>query len=58
VEFHDHAHSRQVTRLCADKGLLVVPTRNGVVRLIPDLLVAETDIEAALAMLRGVLAEL
>lgn len=58
LEFHDHAHSRQVTRLCADRGLLVVPTRNGVVRLLPDLLVAETDLEAALVVLRGVLAEL
>ncbi len=57
-EFHDHAHSREVTRRCADKGLLVVPTRNGIVRLLPDLLVAQTDIEAALAVLRGVLAEL
>ncbi|MEY4642861.1 MAG: hypothetical protein RLZZ227_2855 [Pseudomonadota bacterium] len=58
LEFHDHAHSRRVTRLCADRGLLVVPTRNGIVRLLPDLLVAETDIEAALTVLRGVLAEL
>ncbi len=58
LEFNDHAHSRLVTRLCAERGLLVVPTRNGIVRLLPDLLVAETDIEAALAVLRGVLAGL
>ncbi len=58
LEFHEHAHSRQVTRLCADKGLLVVPTRNGIVRLLPDLLVSDGDIEAALTVLRGVLAEL
>jgi acetylornithine/N-succinyldiaminopimelate aminotransferase len=58
LEFHDHAHSRLVTRLCADRGLLVVPTRNGIVRLLPDLLVAESDVEAALSVLRGVLAGL
>lgn len=58
VELHDQAHSRQVTKACADKGLLVVPTRNGIIRLLPDLLVTETDIEAGLAVLRGVLAEL
>lgn len=58
LEFHDHAHSRLVTRLCAERGLLVVPTRNGIVRLLPDLLVNAADIEAALAVLRGVLAGL
>jgi acetylornithine/N-succinyldiaminopimelate aminotransferase len=58
VEFVEHTHSRQVTRLCADKGLLVVPTRNGIVRLLPDLLVSDADIEATLAVLRGTLAEL
>ena len=58
LEFQDHAHSRAVTRRCADKGLLVVPTRNGIVRLLPDLLVAEADVDAALAVLRGVLAEI
>jgi len=58
LEFNDHAHSRLVTRLCAERGLLVVPTRNGIVRLMPDLLVSEADVEAALAVLRGVLAGL
>jgi acetylornithine/N-succinyldiaminopimelate aminotransferase len=58
LEFAEHTHSRTVTRLCADRGLLVVPTRNGIVRLLPDLLVSEADIEAALTVLRGVLAAL
>lgn len=58
LEFHDPAHSRLVTGLCAERGLLVVPTRNGIVRLLPDLLVAEADVEAALAVLRGALAGL
>jgi acetylornithine/N-succinyldiaminopimelate aminotransferase len=58
LEFSDHAYSRTVTQLCAERGLLVVPTRNGIVRLLPDLLVSEADVEAALAVLRGVLAEL
>jgi acetylornithine/succinyldiaminopimelate/putrescine aminotransferase len=58
VEFAEQAHSRQVTRLCADRGVLVVPTRNGIVRLLPDLLVSDADIEATLAVLRGTLMEL
>lgn len=58
LEFHDHAHSKAVTRACAQRGLLVVPTRNGIVRLLPDLLVVDADIDAALAVLRGVLGAL
>ena len=55
LEFRDQTHSRQLTHLCADKGLLVVPTPNGIIRLLPDLLVSDADIEAALAVLQGVL---
>jgi acetylornithine/N-succinyldiaminopimelate aminotransferase len=55
IEFHEPAHSRVVTQRCADLGLLVVPTRNGIIRLLPDLLVKENDMESALGILRSVL---
>jgi acetylornithine/N-succinyldiaminopimelate aminotransferase len=57
VEFHDTALSRFVTRRCAEQGLLVVPTRNGIIRLLPDLLVAEAAITEALDILQSVLRE-
>jgi acetylornithine/N-succinyldiaminopimelate aminotransferase len=57
LEFHDAALARELTLRCADHGLLVVPTRNGIIRLLPDLLVKEEDIATALAVLDGVLAQ-
>ncbi|MDR0780670.1 MAG: aspartate aminotransferase family protein [Pseudomonadales bacterium] len=57
LEFHDATRARELTLRCADQGLLVVPTRNGIIRLLPDLLVSTADITTALAMLDGVLAE-
>jgi len=58
LEFHDVSHSRQATLRAAAHGLLVVPTRNGIIRLLPDLLVSREDIDTAVAMLRVVLGEL
>jgi acetylornithine/N-succinyldiaminopimelate aminotransferase len=57
LEFHDAALARELTLRCADQGLLVVPTRNGIIRLLPDLLVSEADIATALAVLEDVLAQ-
>jgi len=54
VEFHDQEHSRLATRRAAALGLLVVPTRNGIIRLLPDLLVSPADIDTALLLLRTV----
>lgn len=57
IEFHDATHSRALTHGCAVQGLLVVPTRGGIVRLLPDLLVSLEDIDEALQILRSVLLE-
>jgi len=57
IEFHEPALARQLTLRCAEAGLLVVPTRNGIIRLLPDLLVSRTDMETALTILRTVLQE-
>jgi acetylornithine/N-succinyldiaminopimelate aminotransferase len=53
-EFHDSANTRGFTLRCAELGLLVVPTRNGVIRLLPDLLVTEEDINKAAKILDAV----
>jgi acetylornithine/N-succinyldiaminopimelate aminotransferase len=55
IEFHDPALARQLTLRCAEEGLLVVPTRNGIIRLLPDLLVSRDDMETAVATLQRVL---
>lgn len=57
LEFHEPTLARELTWRCAEKGLLVVPTRNGIIRLLPDLLVSEEHIARALAVLDEVLAE-
>jgi acetylornithine/succinyldiaminopimelate/putrescine aminotransferase len=51
LEFHEPTLTRTFTLLCAEEGLLVVPTRNGIIRLLPDLLVSPADIESAVAIL-------
>lgn len=55
IEFFDHDRTRPFTRACADAGLLVVPTRGGIIRLLPDLLVSREDIDTACAILQNVL---
>lgn len=57
LEFHDAALTRPVTLACVGAGLLVVPTRGGIIRLLPDLLVKEEHIIDALAALESVLVE-
>ncbi|MES2605802.1 MAG: aminotransferase class III-fold pyridoxal phosphate-dependent enzyme [Pseudomonadota bacterium] len=57
LEFYEPALARQLTLRCADAGLLVVPTRNGIIRLLPDLLVTRKDMEVAIAILRQALQE-
>ncbi|HHX82221.1 MAG TPA: aspartate aminotransferase family protein [Pseudomonadaceae bacterium] len=56
MELHDQDQVRNLAFACADAGLLVVPTRNGVIRLLPDLLVSEADLDAGLDILTAVLA--
>ncbi|MCB1670633.1 MAG: aspartate aminotransferase family protein [Gammaproteobacteria bacterium] len=48
----------ELTRHCQEQGLLVTPTRNGIVRLIPDLLVSSQHISEALSILEGALQRL
>lgn len=56
LEFHDPAGTRAFTLRCAELGLLVVPTRNGIVRLLPDLLVTHENIHKAVTILDTVCA--
>ena len=55
IACHDPDLTRPLTLACADAGLLVVPTRGGVIRLLPDLLVSDADIDTALLILDKVL---
>ncbi len=55
MEFHEATLARQLTLRCAEAGLLVVPTRNGIIRLLPDLLVSREDMEIAISILRQAL---
>lgn len=58
IELQDHALVKPLTQSCAERGLLVVPTRNGVVRLLPDLLVSQAHLEEGLGLLTAVLDQL
>jgi acetylornithine/N-succinyldiaminopimelate aminotransferase len=54
VDLQDAAGTRGFTQRCAELGLLVVPTRNGIIRLLPDLLVTEKDMNKAVEILDAV----
>lgn len=58
IELVDEANLLPLTQACLERGLLVTPTRNGVVRLIPSLLVTTEEIDEASLVLRDVLQEL
>jgi acetylornithine/succinyldiaminopimelate/putrescine aminotransferase len=58
LEFHDINLTREFTLRCAEHALLVVPTRNGIVRLLPDLLVTPADIDKAVQILHEVADEM
>lgn len=55
IEFHEPALARALTLRCAELGLLVVPTRGGIIRLLPDLLIRAHDLEEAMTLLHEVL---
>ncbi len=55
IELHEIALARRLTLRCAEAGLLVVPTRNGIIRLLPDLLVKREDMETAISILQQAL---
>lgn len=61
LQLQSDAQVAALTQACLEQGLLVTPTRNAVLRLIPSLLVSEQEIALALAKLTqalGVLRQL
>lgn len=46
----------RVTRDCLRAGLVVTPTRNGIVRLLPQLLVSQAEIDTVMGILEAVIA--
>lgn len=56
MQFTDDRLVEQLTEACLLEGLLVTPTRNGIIRLLPSLLVTEQEIAQAARMLRSALA--
>lgn len=58
LDLGDDDRVSAVTQACLENGLLVTPTRNGVIRLLPGLLVSRQEIEAGLALLGQALAQI
>lgn len=56
LQFDDDEVVEQVTAACLQGGLMVTPTRNGIVRLLPSLLVSEDEIREAAGILGEALA--
>ncbi len=55
LELHDDRNVPGLTLACQQLGLLVTPTRNGIIRFIPDLLVSSGHIDEALHILNRAL---
>lgn len=51
LEFFDDASVKALTDACLDNHLLVTPTRNNVVRLIPSLLISEAELDEGVEIL-------
>jgi acetylornithine/N-succinyldiaminopimelate aminotransferase len=58
LELRDESHIPLVTQSCMQNGLLVTPTRNGIARLIPGLLIERAEIDEALDILQTSFADL
>lgn len=58
LELADDGLVQHFSDACQQQGLLVTPTRNGIVRLIPDLLVELTHIDKALGIMHSSLASM
>jgi len=58
IELTDDRYVTELTGACQERGLLVTPTRNAIVRLIPDLLVCSDHVEEALVILDAALSAL
>lgn len=58
IELNDESHVSRLTELAMHNGLLVVPTRNSVVRLIPPLVVSDDELAQGISCLDLALQEL
>lgn len=56
IELHSDAQVSAVTEAALQQALLVTPTRNGVVRLIPPLTISESDLRLGLTCLEAAVA--
>lgn|GEM_PF-2126076 len=58
IQMRTDAQVAALTAVCLEKGLIVTPTRNGVLRLIPSLLVSAQEIDEAMGLLHSALSQL
>ena len=58
IQMHSDAQVAALTASCLERGLIVTPTRNGVLRLIPSLLVDAQEVDEAMRILQDSLAHL
>jgi acetylornithine/N-succinyldiaminopimelate aminotransferase len=58
IQMRSDAQVTALTAACLEKGLIVTPTRNGVLRLIPSLLVSAQEVDEAIGLLRSALLKL
>lgn len=56
IELANEDHVEPFTHACLRERLLVTPTRNGIIRLLPSLLVSPSEVSEALGKLRSALA--
>ena len=56
LQLSDDALVERLTAACLQRGLLVTPTRNGVLRLIPSLLLSNEELIEAVEILDSALA--
>ncbi len=58
LQLYSDEQVQRLTQICLDNGLLVTPTRNAVLRIIPSLLVNAQEVEEGMTVLRQSLAQL
>lgn len=51
IQMHEDAQVSELTAICLENGLLVTPTRNAVLRIIPSLLVSEAELQLGISIL-------
>lgn len=55
IQMHNDAQVGELTQCCLALGLMVTPTRNAVLRIIPNLLITEAELLSGLALLETAL---